>query len=800
LSFTEFRYAFRSLRRSPGFAITLIGVLALGIGANTAIFSAVNSILLHPVGIREPERLVVPRVKYTKLHLDAISLSPRDLGDLRQTGIFSSVTAISRSDFNYAEEDHVPVRLQAAAVNWEFFDVFGVRPRLGRAFSREEDLPNRNREAILSDGLWRTAFGADPAVIGRHAMLNGESFEIVGVMPPEFQYPSTTQLWVPLGLPTSEYTTGVRWDEKLLVVGRLSEGGQFPQAAARIELLGGQIVTREHENMAGDGFGLFAVAFLTFNNAAVRSHLLILLGAVGMVLLIACANMAGLMLARASHRSREYAVRVALGATRWNILAFSLAESLLISVAAASVGMILGVGGAHLLMLASPPQFSAGVPIHTDLFVLGFTATITALTAIFTGIAPGLYMFQGNSLGIHFAARSTSLARQRLRGALVAAELSLALVLLIGAGLFLRSLIRLHEVDPGYDAQGLLTAQLALPSSGRYKDAAQRVEFYRQALERVRALPGVRSAAWAAALPLAGNGGSGSFEIGGRHPLPGQPWPHGNQRYVTPDFLRALKVPLSKGRFFTDADREGGEPVCVIDELLARRYWPDRDPIGDKIDAEGKKCNIVGVIAHIRRRIADEEIKGEYIFPMYQQPPFASGLAIRTEGDPLALARGVREAIHAIDAGQSIYSVRSMQSLIDESLAPRRLAVTLLGAFAMFALILAALGIFGMIAYSVTQRTPEFGLRMALGASSGDVLRMVFAQGVRLAAVGIGVGLIIAALVARLVRSMLFGVAAVDLVTFTGMGAVLLGVVLLATYLPARWATLIDPGTALRHE
>ncbi len=617
--FTEFRYAFRGLTRSPGFAATLIGVLGLGIGANTAIFTVLNSILLHPAGIRQPERLVVPRIKYTRLHLDAIDLSPRDFDDLRQAGgIFSAATAISRSDFNYAGGD-LPVRLQAAAVTRQFFDVFGVRPRLGRTFYPEEDLPNRNREAILSDGLWRGLFGADPAVVGRHALFNGETFEIVGVMPPEFHYPSTAEVWVPLGLPPSQYATGLRWDEDLLVVARLSAGVEFEHAAAGINLLSGRVLAREYREIGPDGWRLFAVPFLTYNNAGVRSHLLILMGAVGLVLLIACSNVAGLMLARASHRSREYAVRVVLGANRRHILGQSLAESSLISVGAGGIGLILGVAGSHLLLLASPPQFSQGVAPRTDLLVLGFTAGVAALTAILTGIAPGSYMFHVRSLHTHLAARVASSSRQRLRSALVAAELALALVLLVGAGLFLRSLVRLHQVDPGYDPRGLLTAQLALPPE-RYANPAQRASFYQEALDRVRALPGVRDAAWVAALPLTGIGGSGSFGIKGRPPLPGQTWPHGNQRFVTPGFLRVLRVPLLKGRFFTEADREGGEPVCVIDELLARQYWPDRNPVGEEIDAEGKKGRIIGVIGHVRQGgLAREEIKGEYIFPLYQQ-------------------------------------------------------------------------------------------------------------------------------------------------------------------------------------
>jgi predicted permease len=539
--FDEVRYACRSMTRSPGFAAILIGVLGLGIGANTAVFSVVNSILLHPTGIRQPDRLVVPRVKYAKLHLGAISLSPRDFGDLRQTrGVFSASTAISTSNLNYTGASF-PVRLRAAAVTHQFFDVFGVKPRLGRSFYPEEDLPNRNGEAILSDGLWRRLFGADPAVIGRRALFNGESFEIVGVMPPEFQYPTTAELWMPLGLPPSQYSTGIRWDETLLVVARLSGDANFQQAATAINLLSGQVLASEYREIGPDGWGLFAVPFLTFNNAGVRSYLLILMVAVGLVLLIACSNMVGFMLARASHHSREYAVRVALGASRWHILGQSLAECSIISIGGGALGLMLGIAASHLLLVVSPQQFSQGLVLHTDVFVLGFTAGVAALAAILTGVAPGLYMCHVSSLHNHLTQRGASPSRQRLRSALLGAELALALTLLVGAGIFLRSLVLLQQVYPGYDPSGLLTAQLALPTE-RFKSGTSRAAFYREVLDRVRALPGVTDAAWVAGLPLTRLGGSGSFDIKGHPPLTGQPWPHGYQRYVTPGFLHVLRL------------------------------------------------------------------------------------------------------------------------------------------------------------------------------------------------------------------------------------------------------------------
>lgn len=529
------------------------------------------------------------------------------------------------------------------------------------------------------------------------------------------------------------------------MIGRLADGVEFRQAAAGIDVLSAQVLAREHGDIGAGGWQLFTI----------------LLGAVGLVLLLACSNIAGLMLARASRRTREYAVRGALGASR------------------APVAV---VGREH---------------------AATFAVLLTALTALLTGLAPGLYMYRAASLAGPLASRAASASRHRLRGALVSVQLAFALILLLGVSLFLRSLLRVHELDPGYDASGVLTARLTSLTNERAKTPAGQSAFYREALTRVRAIPGVRDAAWAAGLPLTVFGGSGSFQIRGRTDKPGEAWPHGLRRYVTPGFLNVLRVPLHRGRFFTEADRENSEHVCVIDERLARQYWPDRDPIGDEITVDGQpRARIVGVIGHISQGSPSaSDMKGEYLFPLYQHPRSEVAIAIRTAGgvDPLSLATALRETLQGLAPAQAVYSIRTLQDRLDETLAGRRLVVGLLGLFAAVALVLGGIGVFGVAAHAVAERTAELGLRLALGATRAQVLWMLLAQGLRLAAAGVCAGLTVTAVAMPLLRTrILFEMRDLNAWLVAATCTALVTVVALATSVPAYRATTIDPAIALR--
>ncbi len=805
---SDLRYTTRTLLKSPGFAVTSVAALALGIGANTAIFSVVNEVLLNPAGVTNPERIVALRVKYDKLALRSISVSNPDFADVKNsTQLFESGALLGPGDFTYTGSG-IPERLQGATVTAEWFDVFGAKPRLGRVFTREEDKPKANQVVVLSFAAWKRLFGQDPSVLGRAIELNQMTYRVVGVMGPEFRWPANVDIWVPLGLAPDAFSPGNRFNESYDAALRMKPGVTFEQASAWVRVLSDRV--RNDGTQAGgyakdSMWGMFLVPFTDYIAGDTKTPMLVLLGAVGFVLLIVCSNIAGLMLARGSGRSREIAVRAALGASRWDLIRQTMSESLVLAFAGAVAGLGLALAGIRGLLLLAPENASVALDVRIDPAVLLFTALAAIAAGILFGIAPAwqisrLDRFDALKEGGRSGA--AGFRRQRMRAGLVIGEVSLALVLLVGAGLFLRSLASLQDVNPGFQADGVMTGTVSLPQT-QFGDPAKRIVLYRAVIERLSNLPGVTMAAAGLPAPFSGAGGSASFGIEGRPVLPGDPGPHGDIGFISPNYFATLKIPLRSGRVFAEQDQQGSEPVVVIDETLARQYWPNENPVGKRmrLGRRAPWATIVGVVGHAKQSdLSGDVVKGKYYYPLFQQPiPFAT-LIVRSQSDPARLAGAMRDAVRAVDPTLALSRQKTLPDMVANSLAPRRFVVTLLGVFAGMALLMAVLGLYGVISYSVTQRTQEIGIRMALGAQRSEVLGLVIGQGMRLAAAGAAIGLGASLVFSRLLKNQLFQVSAFDPLTFAVMALVLIGAALLASYIPARRATRVDPMDALRYE
>ena len=802
---TDLRYAFRTLRASPVFAITAILTLALGIGANTAIFSVVNSIMLNPTGVPDPATLVALRIKYDKIsHLANIGTSAADFASARDNkALFANAATIDYGDFNYTGGDR-PERLVGAWVSWQFLSTMGVRPALGRDFRPEEDQPGANQVVILSHSAWNRLFGGDPSIVGKPISLNQTSHQVIGVMGPEFRFPARADLWTPLGFPPERYHPARRFDQHLFTVARLKPGVSYEQALAGTVLMGQQIIKAESPVNSG-GWSMFIRPFTEQVAGNFRTPLLVLLGAVGFVLLIACSNIAGLLLARASGRAKEMAVRAALGAGHAHLIRQSMAESSVLAAAGGMLGIGLAFAGIRLLLMLAPEGVAQSVNIAVDHRVLLFTLGLAALAGLWFGLAPAIQVLRVQDYEmLKEGGRSgtASRFRQRTRSVLVTGEIALALVLLVGAGLFLRSLFELRKVDTGFQPSGVMSARFSLPGA-QFGDE-KRAGFYLAVMDRLSKMPGIRAAGGVIPLPFSGDNWSGSFEIDGKPTPPGQPGPHGDQRYVLPGYFQAMGIPLLKGRYMTDQDRRGGENAAIIDDLLARTYFPNEDPIGRRL-SRGRAPNrrtwtIVGVVGHVRHNELSSDTTGAYFLSAYQVPPQYMNLVVQSAAGPGAARSAILEAVRLTDPNQPVFDLKTMDERVSESLGTLRFAVRLLGLFAAFALLMAALGLFGLVSYSVTQRTQEIGIRVALGAGSSDVLKLILGQGLRLLAAGVILGALGAFALARLVSSQLFGVRPFDPMTFFGTAAMLAGVSLFASYLPARRAMRVDPNIALRYE
>lgn len=803
----DIRYTLRSLRNAPSFTAIAVLTIALGVAANTAIFSVINSLFLHPPGVANSDRLVALRVRYDKLNLKNIGVSLTDYADVRDSKkVFSNAAAMQPDNFNYTSGT-TPERLLAARVTWQWFDTFGVKPLFGRAFNQSEDVPGAEHVVVLSHATWQRLFGKDPAIVGKSIMLNDEDYRVVGVMGPEFNWPSQAQIWVPLGLAPKEFGPENRFNESYDAVARLAPGVSRQQAEAWVRVLSQRVAmgSDDYGRYARSSmWGMFTESFSQLIYGDLRTPLLVLAGTVGFVLLICCANVAGLMLAKSSGRAKELAIRTALGARRMHLVRQVLVESCAI----AGCGTALGVGLAFLAVrnaaLIAPEGSIGNIAAPLDATVLLFSIGAGLVSAVMFGLAPAWSIASAKSFDtLKEAGRSSmsSRGRQRARSALVVAEVGIALVLLVGAGLFLKSFVRTQQLSPGFDARGVMTAAISLDSHA-YGDKQKQAVFYTAVAQQLEGRPGVDAAGITYGLPFSDMGGSSSFAIEGRTLGPGDPGPHSDIATVTPGFFKTLSIPLRAGRYFGDEDHQGSEPVCIIDDNLARQYWQGQNPIGARIKRGKDWTRIVGIVGHVNRSsLAADTGKGLTYYPQGQAPQTTAQIVARTSADPAVLAQTIRDAVHAIDPSQAaVYDLKPMTELVAASLGPRRFAVTMLIVFASVALFMAALGLYGVISYSVSQRTQEIGVRMALGARLPQVLWMVVAQSMRLVLAGVAIGLMVSLILARLLASQLVQISAFDPLTFVLMCLVLFVVTLAATLIPARRAASIDPMVALRYE
>ena len=813
---TDVRHGIRMLIKNPGFTVVAVLTLALGIGANTAIFSVVNALFLHPPGVAHPERVVVQRARYAKLGLKNIVVSAPDFAQMRDSkNVFAAAALETEADFNYTGADY-PQQLQGAQVSWQWFDVFGAKPILGRVFTSAEDEPNANHEVVLSYGAWQRWFGSDKSAIGRTIQLNQQPYRIIGVMGRDFHWPNPkTDVWAPLGLPQSAFAIGNTFNENYLAVARLQQNVSFAQASAFMSVLSHRVIENPASSYAKDSqWGMFLMPLADFVFGDLRTPILILAGAVAFVLLIACANIAGLLLAKAAGRSKELAVRSALGASRARLMGQALGENLLLGVLGVLAGLLVAQWGLKALLLAAPQDLATGIAFPLDGYVLGFTALVGIVAVLIFGSVPAWHMSKVNPYdAMREAGRSStgSRGRQNFRSLLVAGELALGLVLLAGTGVLLKSLSRIGDVNPGFNPHGVMTAALTLPQQ-QYNTPDKQFAFFRNVLDRLSHTPGVKQVGAGFPVPFAGGNASASFRIEGRPVPPGDPGSHGDIRYVTPGYFTALGIPLLRGRYFTDDDRKGSQAVAVIDENLAREYWPNTDPIGKRLqrNSHDSWATIVGVVGHIRfNQLVGEESssegaqsgsKGVYYFPIYQTEAPLGFLIAKSNGSAASAEAAIREAVRAADANQPVSDMSTMDARIAQSLGPQRFATNLLAVFAGLAILLAAVGLYGLISYSVTQRTNEFGIRMALGARPVDVLSLVLKQGAKLAIAGVFAGAVAGLLLTRAMQSLLYGVSAADPVSFAGAAVLLVLVALVACYIPARRATRVDPMIALRYE
>ena len=802
------RYAVRRLLHQPGFSLVVILTLALGIGANTAIFSLVNAVLVKPLPFDHPERLVTLNHFYPSLNsLEAGFAVPTFHDISERTQLFESFAAIGVWNANLTDGGD-PEKLAGAVATHQYFTVFGVAPLLGRTFAANEDTAGHEHVVVLGYGLWQRRFGADRNIVGRKIVLDGEPYDVIGVMPPGFDgfFDRRTELWAPVVFKPNLYDDFHRTNEFLVSVGRVKAGVELEQARRDVAAFA-EALKHDHPQFYPQDWTIHTRSLDAYATEKVRPALLVLLGAVGLVLLIACANIANLLLARSAARTREMAVRAAVGATRPALIKQLLAESVLLSLAGAAVGLLIAIGAIRGLIALAPMDTPRTDAIHIDGTVLLYTLAIALGTGLLFGFAPAITASRADlQHALKDGARTAGERRgQWLRRGLVVVEIALALTLLVGAGLLLKSFARLQGVSPGFDPTHLLTMTIALPDA-KYKEAPLRIAFFRAVHDRIAAIPGVVSVGATSNIPFGKNFGTSSFSVEGYQPPKGQPSPWGDVRETLPGFFETLKVPLIRGRTIAESDRADVPQVVVVDEEAARHFWPGVDPIGKRItfdvisQKDAKWVTVVGVVGHIAHEGLDAERRVQLHFPHAQWGQAEMGFIVRTAGEPTAVVNAVRAAVREIDRDQPIADVFTMDTLMDRAVGQRRLSMTLLGTFASLAMVLAALGIYGVTAFDVTQRSREIGVRMALGAARSNVLAMVLKQGLTIAAVGVVVGILGALLVTRVLQTQLFGIASTDPVTFASVAVGLLGVAALAILLPAMRATRVNPVEALRYE
>jgi predicted permease len=804
--YQDIRFCLKTLFRRPSLAVAAAVVaMALGIGASAAVFSVVKTVLLKPLPYPGADRLVIVSNHYTQQGLPHLNLSEPELYDYRKRSTSLQALAVmfvGQGNFTSADE---PERIDLAMVSPSLFTVLRIPPRLGRVFADGEDRPDSPRLAVLSDAFWRRRLGTDPKVVGSEMMVNGNRYTVIGVMPPSFHYPEKVDLWVPLRLDPAN--PAGRGNHYLSALALLKPGvdlrrAQADMTAAALHMQQDFPVFYPKES----GWGVSLIPFYEDLTGGIRPALLIVLAAVGLVLLIACANVTSLQLERAMARRREIAVRTALGEPRGRLIRRFLVESLMVTFIGGGLGVLVAALAVRPLTQIDPKAIPRAYEIALDAPVLLLAVALALISGLVIGLVPAL---QSSKLSLTEALKEGGeksvggRSRQRVRRILVVVETAMALVLVVGAGLLARTFVHLLDVNPGFDAKNALTLRLALPMK-KYADPPSTTAFYEQLAKDVAVLPGVRHAGVVNCAPLSGCAVSGSYYVEEHMPVGDAPPPEADLQFITPDYFRAMGIPLQQGRFFGPEDaaevRGGGVGVVIVDEDLARHIWPGESPIGKrlKFDKTPDKPwrTVVGVVEHVKSSSLDSESREQMYVPFARFPSRESFLVVRTDGNPNALAGPVHEMVKNLDADLPIFDVQTMSDRLTQSLALRQLSMSLLLSLALFALFLAAVGMYSLIAYSVTQRSREIGVRMALGAQRRDILRMVVGEGLLMALVGLAAGLALAYWATRLLGSLLFGISPTDAATYLTTSLLLIATAAAASYFPARRATRVSPMTA----
>jgi predicted permease len=816
----DLRYGARMLLKNPGFTLIAVLTLALGIGANTAIFSVVNAVLLRPLPYEEADRLVflTERSPWS----EDLTLSYPDFADWRaQNHVFEYIGVHNSVDYNLTGNGD-PARLRAGRASADLFSALRVRAALGRLFTNEEDKPGAPGVVVLSHGLWQRRFAGDPNILNQSLTLDDRPYAVVGVLPPDFRLEERNEIWVPVEANISARALlGRDIHPFLRGVARLKAGVTLEQARAEMDAIAARLAQKYSINKNVEARITPLLENYVHN---VRRALWVLLGAVAFVLLIACANVANLMLARATARGREMAVRVALGASRWRVIRQLLTESLLLAVVGGTLGLLLARWGVKLILTLSANSLPRSSEIGLDTRVLVFTIAVSALTGIVFGLAPALQASRADvQESLKETARSTTGGRHRLRQFLVVTEVALTLVLLIGAGLLIRSFYHLQQVNPGFIDEHVLNFRVSLPMQ-KYAHENQWLNFYQQVIDKLRAVPGVKEVGIASRVPMDGNNNSNAFRVVGQPPLPPGQMHTMQVCFVSPDYFRTMGIPLLRGRYFTEQDNRShlseeqlrgldrgdrlwlGRKTVIVDEEFARRHWPNQDPVGKQIlwgagGGDDSPLTVIGVVGRVKLDRPQEPmgaVQGYFAFLEY--PVSFMSFVVKTTLEPEQMIAAAREQVRAVDASQPIYDIKTLTQLRAAAIAPQRFNLLLLGLFAAVALALAVVGIYGVMSYAVTQRRHELGIRMALGAQGSDVLRLVLVQGLKLATIGVLIGLLGAFALTRWMRGLIFGVSVTDATTFLFVPLSLAAVALLACWIPARRATKVDPMTALRVE
>ncbi len=789
--------------KKPAFTSIVVIALGIGIGATTAIFSVVNAIILRPLSYKNSDRLVMVWMNNTRMGIDQDWHSYPNYADYRdQNQTFETIAAFNNRSLTLTDAGE-PLRVFGAWSTANLFDVLGVQPAYGRAFTIEEEEPGKDAVVVLSDGLWKRRFGSDPQIVGQQVSLSGRSRTVIGVMPAGFSFPEKdTEAWIPIALDARR--KAARGFFSFKAIGLLKQNVSLDQARSDM----GAIAARISEQFPDqEGYGSNLVGLHQQVVGSVRVAILALFAAVGFVLLIACANVANLLLARAATREREIAIRTALGAGRGRLIRQLLTESMTISLVGGALGLLVAKFGLDALITLSPADTPRLDSVGIDGRVLAFTLGVSLLTGLIFGLAPALQASRpdlNETLKEGGRGSGGSIKRNRVRSTLVVAEVALSLLLLVCAGLMIKSFIRLQQFDLGFNPDHLLTMRVQL-SGSKYSEGNQVAGFYKQAVERIRTLPGVESVGAISDIFLSKTPNSTTFTIEGRPPVPDPERVEAPLDAVTPDYFKTMGISLIRGRVFDDRDADGTTPVVIINQTFANRFFADEDPLGKRFcygdpDPQNPWLTIVGIVGDMRRTGFDSEARCETFLPHAQAASSGMTMIVRASSDPMNLIGAMRSKIWEIDKDQAIYDIRTMDAMLGQMMSQRRFNMMLFGILAAVALILASVGIYGVISYSVTQRTHEIGIRLALGASPTDVMKMILRQGMLLAVAGVGLGLGASFLLTRFMSSLLYGVSATDPVTFAIIGATLAVVALGACFVPARRALKVDPMVALRYE